>query len=103
MNCEVYVFTRSEEPRGHAEELGAVWAGVSNEDPRVEQIWDHIDSAGGKKGISLINNDLKTVVNGRLIHSITSSWNKSSIADGKLGVCAQKCGSEFDTYAEQFN
>ena len=73
-----------------------------HEDPKVEQIWDHIDSAGGKKGISLIDNDLKTVVNGRLIHSITSSWNKSSIADGKLGVCAQKCGSEFDPYAEQF-
>ena len=71
-------------------------------DPRVEQVWDHIENAGGKKGISIVNNDLKHVVNGRLISSITDSWQKQSIADGKLGVCAQKCGSEFDPYAEQF-
>jgi len=71
-------------------------------DPRVEQIWDHIDFAGGKQGINIIDNDIKTVVNGKLIKSISGSWNKESIAEGKLGVCAQKCGSEFDPYAEQF-
>jgi len=71
-------------------------------DPRVEQIWDHIDFAGGKQGINIINNDIKTVVNGKLINSISDSWKKESIAQGKLGVCAQKCGSEFDPYAEQF-
>ena len=71
-------------------------------DPRVEQVWDHIDRAGGKQGISIIDNDIKHVVNGKLISSITKSWNKESIADGKLGVCAQKCGSEFDPFAEQF-
>ena len=36
LNCEVYVFTRSEEHRLHAEELGAVWSGGSNDDPGVE-------------------------------------------------------------------
>ena len=71
-------------------------------DPKVEQIWDHIDSAGGKQGISIIENDIEDVVNGQLIGSITNSWNKSSVADGKLGVCAQKCGTEFDPYGEQF-
>lgn len=32
-NCEVYVFTRSEEHRRHARELGAVWTGEAGEKP----------------------------------------------------------------------
>ena len=36
LNCEVYVFTRSEEHRLHAEELGAVWSGGSNDDSGAE-------------------------------------------------------------------
>ena len=36
LNCEVYVFTRSEEPRLHAEELGAVWSGGFNDDSGAE-------------------------------------------------------------------
>ena len=71
-------------------------------DPKVEQVWDHIDTAGGKQGISVIENDIEDVVNGALIKSITDSWELDSIANGKLGVCAQKCGSEFDPFAEQF-
>ena len=71
-------------------------------DPRVEQIWDHIDNAGGKEGIDIIENDIKDVVNGKLLKGITDSWNLPSVKDGKLGVCAQKCGSEFDPFAEQF-
>jgi len=73
-----------------------------HKDPKVEQIWDHIDAAGGKQGISVIDNDIKDVVDGTLISSITNSWSLNSIAGGKLGVCAQKCGSEFDPFAEQF-
>jgi len=33
LGCEVYVFTRSEEHRRHARELGAVWAGEPREMP----------------------------------------------------------------------
>ncbi|MBS1254405.1 MAG: putative alcohol dehydrogenase AdhA [Deltaproteobacteria bacterium] len=36
LNCEVYVFTRSEEHQLHAEELGAVWSGGLYDDPGVE-------------------------------------------------------------------
>lgn len=35
MNCEVYVFSRSKQHRKHAEELGAVWAGTTDEKPPV--------------------------------------------------------------------
>lgn len=34
-DCEVYVFTRSEEHRQHARELGAVWTGGAEESPGV--------------------------------------------------------------------
>ena len=73
-----------------------------HKDPKVEQVWDHIDRAGGKKGINVITKDIEEVMDGELLSSITNSWNKDSIKGGKLGVCAQKCGSEFDPYAEQF-
>lgn len=73
-----------------------------HKDPRVEQIWDHIDTAGGKQGINIIENDIKDVLAGRLLSSIETSWHLPSIEQGKLGVCAQKCGSEFDPFAEQF-
>ncbi len=73
-----------------------------HKDYRIEQIWDHIDSSGGKDGINVINNDIKNVMDGTLLNSITDSWSKSSLSDGKLGVCAMKCGSEFDPFKEQF-
>ena len=73
-----------------------------HKDYRVEQIWDHIDNAGGKQGIDVINNDLQAVMNGQLLKDIEDSWNLSSIEQGKLGVCAMKCGTEFDPFAEQF-
>ena len=34
--CEVYVFTRNEEHRQHAQELGAVWTGRAEHDPAAQ-------------------------------------------------------------------
>jgi len=78
-----------------------------HKDPRVEQIWDFIDRAGGKQGINVKEHGIKAVMNGRvvngnIINDIEDSWNKGSIQQGKLGVCAMKCGTEFDPFAEQF-
>ncbi len=73
-----------------------------HEDYRVEQIWDFIDKAGGKQGIDVITNDLRNVMNGTLLDDIKQSWTLPSIEQGKLGVCAMKCGTEFDPFAEQF-
>lgn len=36
MGCEVYVFTRSEKHRKHAESLGAVWTGTADDKPPEE-------------------------------------------------------------------
>ena len=73
-----------------------------HKDYRVEQIWDFIDAAGGKRGISVLENSLSDVMEGPLLKDIEASWAKDSIENGKLGVCAMKCGTEFDPFGEQF-
>lgn len=73
-----------------------------HKDYRVEQIWEFIDNAGGKEGISVIDNSIYDVMSGPLLSDITNSWQKESIAEGKLGVCAMKCGDEFDPFTAQF-
>jgi len=73
-----------------------------HKDYRVEQIWDHIDSAGGTLGISALEHGLKDVFGSGILQSIEESWTKESLVNGKLGVCAMKCGTEFDPFAEQF-
>ena len=73
-----------------------------HEDYRVEQIWEHIDAAGGKEAINTITQGIETVMQGNLLTSIQSSWNKTSLKAGKLGVCAMKCSSEFDPFKAQF-
>ena len=68
-----------------------------HKDPYVEQIWDFIDKdkITAKKG-------LEQVFETDIFTNISNSWNKSSCADGKLKVCAMKCGAEFDPFTEQF-
>lgn len=73
-----------------------------HKDYRVEQIWDFIDAAGGKEGIDVINNSLEDVMAGPMLKDIENSWAIEGIKNGKLGVCAMKCGAEFDPFAEQF-
>ena len=73
-----------------------------HKDYRVEQIWEHIERAGGKLAIDATLHGLESVFNSGILESITESWQKDSVANGKLGVCSMKCGSEFDPFAAQF-
>ena len=73
-----------------------------HKDYKVEQVWDFIDRAGGKEGINVINNRLEDVTHGGLLQDIVNSWSLNSIEEGKFGVCAQKCGTEFDPFTSQF-
>ena len=70
-------------------------------DPRVEQIWQFIDRAGGKDKLDARQGLEKVFATG-IFEDIASSWNKNSCADGKLKVCAMKCGAEWDPFTEQF-
>ena len=71
-------------------------------DPKQEQVWDFIDAAGGKDAISAKTHGLRAVFETGIFDNIQDSWDKQSIADGKLKVCSMKCGKEFDPFAEQF-
>lgn len=70
-------------------------------DPKVEQVWDFIDAAGGKQALDARQGIDKVFETG-IFDSIASSWNKPSCTQGKLKVCSMKCGSEFDPFGEQF-
>ncbi len=68
-----------------------------HKDPKIEQIWKFIDKdqLNAKKG-------LKNVFNSNIFENIQESWNKDSVQNGKLKVCAMKCGAEFDPFSAQF-
>ena len=69
-----------------------------HKDPKVEQIWDFIPD---KKALDARNGLDKVFATG-IFENIQNSWSKKSCAEGKLKVCAMKCGAEFDPFAEQF-
>lgn len=69
-----------------------------HKDPKVEQIWDFIPDVNALQA----RNGLKNVFDTGIFDRIQESWSKTSCGDGKLKVCAMKCGAEFDPFAEQF-
>lgn len=73
-----------------------------HKDPKVEQIWDFIEDVGGKDSINAKRHGLRTVFETGIFDRIEDSWNKLSCDEGKLKVCAMKCGSEFDPFSSQF-
>lgn len=73
-----------------------------HKDPKVEQVWDFIDAAGGKDAISAKTHGLRAVFETGIFDNIQDSWNKQSVAEGKLKVCSMKCGKEFDPFGAQF-
>jgi len=73
-----------------------------NPDPKVEQIWDFIDTAGGKDAISAKKHGLRAVFDTGIFDNIEASWNTKGCSNGKLKVCSMKCGIEFDPFGEQF-
>ena len=74
-----------------------------HKDPKKEeQIWDFIEDAGGKDAINAKKHGLRAVFDTGIFNSIEDSWSKQGCSNGKLKVCAMKCGKEFDPFAAQF-
>jgi len=73
-----------------------------HKDPKVEQIWQYIDAVGGKSIINAKKHSLKKIFDTKLFDLIENSWKKQTCLEGKLKVCAMKCGQEFDPFGEQF-
>ena len=67
--------------------------------PREAPIWKLI---GDPDNISLRKHTIQEIVEGPFFKAIEDSWSCSSIKDGKLKVCANKCGVGFDAFEEQF-
>ncbi len=79
-------------------QLKEEWQSINT---RIQEISDVQLEISSKQNEISSNNSHINALN-KLIDSITNSWSLDSIEKGKLGVCAQKCGSEFDPFKEQF-
>ncbi len=67
-----------------------------------QQFSTMIESAGGLEKLNAKKHGIKEIVEGSLFQKlIPESWNKSSIANGKLTTCARACGADFDPLAVQ--
>lgn len=67
---------------------------------KKNEIWSLLN--GDTTQISALENDLKSIIEGKFFNDIASSWSKSNTSDGKLKVCAKTCGTGFDQFASQF-
>ena len=72
-----------------------------HKDPKQEQIWDFIDRAGGKEKLNA-KQGLDKVFETGIFDDIANSWSIKGCSNGKLKVCAMKCGAEFDPFGSQF-
>jgi MoaA/NifB/PqqE/SkfB family radical SAM enzyme len=72
-----------------------------HQNPKIEQIWTLIDSVGGKEKLSA-KQGLSKVFDTGIFKFIEDSWLINTCNNGKLKVCAMKCGIEFDPFGEQF-
>lgn len=70
-----------------------------HKDPKVEQVWQFIKEVDR---ISVLKHGIKGVLDSGVFQDIEASWNLPSVAEGKLKVCSEKCGKEFDPFKEQF-
>ena len=66
---------------------------------REAPIWKLIEDPDN---ISLRKHTIQEIVEGPFFKAIEDSWSCSSVKDGKLKVCANKCGVKFDAFGEQF-
>jgi len=73
-----------------------------HKDPKVEQIWKFIDSAGGKDSINAKKVGLKKVFDTGIFEAIEKSWSVQGCSSGRLKVCAMKCSQEFDVVGTQY-
>jgi hypothetical protein len=80
--------------------LGAVFSESST--PERQQFAELINHHGGSAMLDARLKGLEAVVEGPLFQqAIPQSWDRESIADGKLAICARTCGKEYDPLDHQ--
>jgi hypothetical protein len=66
------------------------------------QFADLLQAYGGIAAVDARQHGLKKVIEGPLFQqAIPASWDQTSIADGKLAICARTCGKEYDPLDQQ--
>ena len=73
-----------------------------HKDPTVEPIWRYIENIGGKQNLNAKQGLDKVFATG-IFDNIQSGWSLPSCKEGKLSVCSEKCGIEFDPYKAQWS
>jgi len=80
--------------------LGAVFSESST--PERQQFAELINHHGGSAMLDTRRKGLEAVIEGPLFQqAIPQSWDRESIADGKLAICARTCGKEYDPLDHQ--
>ncbi len=66
------------------------------------QTYDLVQATGGFDAIDTRKVGLRAAIESELFRAIERSWSCSSVAEGKLRVCARACGTAFPAYFDQF-
>lgn len=66
--------------------------------PKSTQIWKLIN----KDKLNIKRASLEQIFKSGIFDNIKNTWDKSSCKEGKLRVCALKCGEELDQFGDQF-
>ena len=64
------------------------------------QIWSYLNNE--LKTINALCNPLREIIEGSFFENIEKSWNLPTCKQGKSKVCAEKCGTGFDAFGDQW-
>jgi MoaA/NifB/PqqE/SkfB family radical SAM enzyme len=80
--------------------LGSIF--TNKRSAQRDQFLDMIENAGGRAALDARALGIKGVIEGALFQKdIPESWDKTSVASGKLATCARTCGVDFDPLGKQ--
>lgn len=60
------------------------------------------DLVGNLDNINCLKHSIKEVMDNGFLNSISDSWSKMSVQEGKIKVCAVQCNTKYDMFSEQF-
>lgn len=69
---------------------------------RSGHVWDLIRKTGGFEKINAKDKPLREIVEGPFFESVVASWERKSVKEGKLKVCAKTCSQSFNQYRDQY-
>ena len=64
------------------------------------QMWSYLNNE--LQSINALHKPLRDIIEGPFFKNIEKSWNLSSCSQGKSKVCAEKCGTGFDAFGDQW-